>query len=573
MKRLTKVVLVVLLVGAIVAPAAIAAGQSAESDAGDEYTIDELRQDGKHYSVPSARIVSSEQRVYWLEHRPVNQPWADVTPTQNGPKFDQETLKTNTLYLRTIRAQESTEQVNVTLVYWNQETREVTNGNTTTTEQYAANVSVVEKSVTLGPGWSVGEISLPRHEETTRVTMFLNDHSEDARWTFKHRSVATSQPIDVSTWSEFIMLAAGFVIVPALGFGAYGGRKVKKWIDKVGEPPGHGFGYYLGVTTVLTGLIVFGAYYNAAEVIVAIPVILGLYVGVVYVGYMLATHEGKAEHKLFWQPHIESVESFTSTKIPSIGAGNEGQEFDFSQDMPFGKMKTFKVLDEGQNGMSIVRPGWYAFLARLKGGRAKIQNANELKTRFSLWESAWSECFIIDPDADKLIDYEPPGLTFKKPEIKDKTDLVWPGVLLGGGSLIAWQATQVYGPVAWTILLIALPLLTWKFAVTGTESHVRIEPAPAAMRPVLASMLAIHVGYDDASTLEEAEEFAWRALAGREQEELSWERNRDSTFIDETFSGRRKGKKSTSSESDGDGDSASDGAGEGSTSSEVNADD
>jgi hypothetical protein len=535
MKRVAALVLVLLAVSLSVA-ALPAAAQTNGTDTNSEYTIDELRQDGKHYSVDGARIVPEEQRIYWLEYTPANQPWREVTKEDNGPKFGSgQTLKTNTLYLRTIRAQEDSESVTVTIVSWDRGTRTVREGNVSREVTVATNVSTIEQQVSLKPGWAMGELNLPRHNEERQVTMWISGHGETARWRFSHESVATTQSIDADTWSEFIMLAGGFIILPALGFGAYGGRKVRSWIEKVGEPPGHGFGYYLLMTTIATALLVYSAYYYAAELIVTVPVLLGIYVGVVYMGYMLATHEGRSEKKLFWQPHIETVESFTSTKIPSIGADDE-KEFSFSEDMPFGTMRTYKVLDEGQEGMSIVRSGWLPFLARLKGGRARIENADELKTRFSLWDSAWTECFIIDPDAEHLVEYTPPGLALKTPEIEERSDLIWPGVLLIVGSAIVWQLASIYGVTAWALLLFAIPLLIWKFAVIGTDSHVRIEPAPAAMRPVLASMLAMHVGYDDASTLEEAEEFAWRALAGREQEELSWERDRDHTYVRQSYS-------------------------------------
>ncbi|GGL26116.1 hypothetical protein GCM10009037_07180 [Halarchaeum grantii] len=531
MRRTLAVLAVVALLVTTVGGVAMAQETSSNDS---QYTIEELKEDGQHYSQPSMRIVPSENRLYWLEHRPVNQPWKDVTKASSGKMLDGQ-LQTDTLYLRTYTATSEPRSVDVTLVFWEQGTRSVSRGNATTTEAVAENVSVVHRTVTLEPGKSLGEIALPQHDESTRVTMWLDSAPETARWTFSHRSVAFTQPIDADTWSDFLILAAGFVILPALAFGWVGGRKVKTAIEKAGEPPGHGFGYYALVATIATALIMFGAYYYAAEVIVTLPVVLGLYVAVVYVGYMLATHSGRSETKLFWQPHIESVEAFTKTKLPAIGAGNSDKQLSFSEDMPFGKMQSFRVLDEGQDGLSIVRNGWFAFLARLKGGRARIENADELKTRFSLTESPWGEVFIVDPEATTLIEYEPPGLELKTPEVESWKDLVWPAALLGAGGVIAWQAAQQYGPTAWAVLLVAVPVLAWKFAVTGTDTHVHVEPAPAALRPVLASMLVLHLGYQDASKLREAEQFAWSALAGQEKEKMSWERDRDETFVERTF--------------------------------------
>lgn len=510
----------------------VAIADSTQQSSGEDYTLDELQQDGTHQAVPSARIVPTEQRVYWLEHRAVNKPWQDVTPSSNGEKLAEDGMvKTNSIYLRTIRAQSTSESMNVTLVFYNEATREVTRGNTTTTEEVAENVSVINQQVTMQAGWSVAEIDLPQHSQKKQMTIWLDEHPDTARWTSEHKSVATTQPIDVNNWSEFILLGSAFIILPSLGFGWYGGRKVKSMIVSAGAPPGHGFAYYTIIATLATMAIMYWAYYYAAEVIVTMPIVLGAYVAAVYVGYMFATHEGKTERKLLWQPHIQSVDAFSDTKIPSVGSGNDSKSIEFSEDMPFGQMQIYQFLDEGQDGLSVVRDGWLAFLARVKGGRAKVENAHELKTRFSTWNSPWSEVFLVDPEADTLIDYEPPGLALKTPEIDEWSDLVWPVTLIGGGGYVAWQAAQSYGPAAWTVLLVTIPFFVWKFAVTGTDSHVEIDPAPAALRSVVASMMVMNIGNRDAKGLQEAEEFAWDTLAqsNLDIEALKERRNRTVT--------------------------------------------
>lgn len=531
-RRLTVGLAVLAIVLTTVIGGVALAESGAQESSDEEYTLDELQEDGTHQAIPSARIVPAEQRVYWLEHRAVNKPWQDVTPSSNGEKLAEDgVLKTNTIYLRTIRAESTSESMNVTLVTYDVATREVTRGNTTTTEQVAENVSVINRQVTMEAGWSVAAVELPQTSEKTQVTMWLDEHPDTARWTFEHKSVATTQPINIGNWSEFLLLGGAFIILPSLGFGWYGGRKVKSMIASAGAPPGHGFAYYTIIATLVTMAIMYWAYYYAAEVIVTMPIVLGAYVAAVYVGYMFATHEGRTERKLLWQPHIEAVDAFSGTKIPSVGSGNDEKSIQFSEDMPFGQMQIYQFLDEGQDGLSVVRDGWLAFLARVKGGRARVENAHELKTRFSTWNSPWSEVFLVDPEADTLIDYEPPGLALKTPEIDEWGDLVWPLLLLGGGGYIAWQAAQSYGPTAWLILLVAVPFLVWKFAVTGTDSHVHIDPAPAALRSVVASMMVMNIGNADAKGLQEAEEFAWETLAqsNLDIEALKERRNRTVT--------------------------------------------
>lgn len=535
-RRLAVIGLVVLLAASMIGPIA---AQDADPDAGgdSEYTLQDLRQDGKHYAVDGARIVPSEEKVFWLEHTPANQPWRDVTKENNGPKFGAgQTLKTNTLYLRTIRATSDTESVNVTLVSWNMAHRTVEEGNTTKTVPYATNISSTTTQVNLGPGWALGEIKLPRHDQTKRVTMWIEGAEDTARWTFKHQSIAFTQPLDADTYAEFVLLSGLFVIIPAMVTGWFGTRKVRSWIDRAGAPPGHGPGWYTAIAAAATGIVVYGIYAFAAEIIVTAPVVLGVGLGVIFFGYMLATHEGRTQSKLFWQPHIESVSSFASSKIPSIGSDTPEEEIEFSEDMPFGQMRSFRVLDEGRNGLSIVRDGWMAFLARLKGGRARIENANELRTRFSLWNSGWDEVFIVDPDADSIIEYERPGLSLQLPEINSWHDLVRPGFVVAVGAGGAWKLAQIYGEIAWAVMALAVPYLVWKFLVTGTDSYVHINPAPIAMRPVLASMFVLHMGHRDATSLEEAEEFAWKALAGQERSDLTGKRSQAMTIAEEALS-------------------------------------
>lgn len=534
-RRAVAVVAVLLLVGGASLAGGVALAQ--EGDTGSiDYTLEELKQDGKHYSQPSARIVPEEGRVYWLEHRPVNQPWKTVTKEGGGQKLGEDaTLKTNSVYLRTIRASTGTETVNVTVVSYDTESTTVTEGNTTRTVETATNVTETTQQLTLGPGWSLAEISLPHHDDTKQVTMWMEEHPDTARWTFPHKSVATTTPINIQTWSGFLVFAGGFVILPALGGGAYGARKVRQWVQKAGSPPGHGAGYYLGLTIAATVGIVMWIYYQAAEVIVAAPFVLGLGVAVSYVGYMLSTHEGRSERKLFWQPHIQSVEAFSKSKVPTFGAGNDDDSVAFSEDMPFGQFQVHSVLDEGQNGLSVVRDGWMAFLARLKGGRARIVNANELKTRFSAWNSPWDEVFIVHPNADTLMEYEPPGLRLKTPEINGWTDLVWPIAIIGGGSTVAWQLAQIYGATAWAAMLVTVPVLVWTYAVEGTDSRVYVEPAPAATRSALATALVVELGFNEAADLEDMEELAARALAENDKEGRDFLRRMVDADVDQRF--------------------------------------
>jgi hypothetical protein len=532
-RRVLAALAVLALLTPAVAAVAPAAGQSAS-----DLTLDELQQDGTHYSTESMRLDSSTPRIWWLEHEPPNNPMASVSKSTNGPKFASgDTLSSNRIFLRTQVAQEGGLTRTVKIASWQRGQRTVKSGNTTSTQPVAENVTVTTQQVQFDPIQGVAEVSIPQHDEAHEITMWVDSAPNEARWRFTHESVATTQPIPINTYSDFLLYGAGFIILPAVGMMGYGSKKIKNAVDRAGKGPGHGFAYYAIVSTILAGAVIGFAYVQLAEIIVTVPFVLGGYVALIGAGYTLATHEGKTESKLFWQPHIKDVTAFAESSLPTTGGDGDGgaDKLSFSEDMPLGKMQDYTVLDEGQRGISVVRDGWLAFLARIKGGRAKIENAEELKTRFSLAQSEWDECFIVDPDADTLLDYEPPGLRLKTPDFEGYQDMLWPAAVVLGVGAGVYQLAQIYGVVAWAAVVVLLPVLVWWKAVEGTDSRCHIDPAPAATRAAYGTALTASTGLQKARDLEQAEDFAWRALASQEDAKLDQLRRGDDSIIGNAF--------------------------------------
>lgn len=480
----------------------------------DGYTLEELKQDGKHYSVPGARIVPDEDRVYWLEHTPANQPWKEVTKENNGPKFGSgQVLKTNTLYLRTIRAQTDSDEVNVTIVSWQQKSRQVTTGNTTVEEQYAANVTTQTQQVNLGPGWAMGEVVLPRHEDTTRVTMWIEGQEDTARWTFQHRSVATTQPIAINTWGDFLYKIALYVGLPVLIGGAYSGKKVRNAVESAAIGPQWGFGKWAVVISIATVAIAWYFYVQLAQAIVYVPFLMGFWMVAIFAAYTLATHRGDITYKGFLKPHIRDAASFTNLDFDDEGAedvatdGGEVTEI-FGHEITHGEFKQLPTITDGE-GVSIVRPGFVPFLARVYGARSKIENLPNLRQRFKLPDSVPDEIFFVDPDAETLVEYEPPGFTIDWPELGREQALMAAAVIAVAGGLVYQLAAQ-YGSLVYAGAGVVGAYVFAKRFVVPTDGYARVNPAPMHFRQAFASMLMLQHGVRDAKDLDEAKKMARR---------------------------------------------------------------
>lgn len=515
-RRWLVVIAMVAIVASSLGGVAVAQPSENATDAGEQYTIDELRQDGKHYSVDGARIVPSEERVYWLEHTPANQPWRKVSKENNGPKFGSgQTLKTDTLYLRTIRAQTETQSVTVKVASWNRGTQTVKRGNTTTEKEVAKNVSVMTQQVQLGPGWSLGEVNLPRHDESKQVTMWIVGNEDTARWRFQHRSVATSRPIDITTWGGFLVKVFQYVGLPVLVGGLFAGKKVRSAVESAGIGPQWGFGRWLATISLLTAVVVFGTYTQLAQAIVIVPYLLGAWLVMVMAAYMLSTHRGEIKTKSLLKPDVSDAVSFTNARATDddAGAATDGGTQDVARDRQYaydilqGDYATITTLED-ENGMAVVRGGLIPFLARVYGARAMIENIKEVTARVQFPTSTPDEMFFVDPEADSLIEYEPPGFELSIPEYT-RQEWATRGVFAAAGLGAAWKLAGLYGSLVWPVAIGIAAIAVAKFYIEPTDGYARIEPAPVHFRQAFASTLMMSHGIRDAKDLAEAKK-RWR---------------------------------------------------------------
>lgn len=479
------------------------------------YTLAELREDGRHYDTPSWRIVPEQHRLYWLEHRDTSKPWTSVSKTSPGVKLEAGSLvEANTAYLRTILATESPEQQDVTLVYWQE--GEIQQGNETVPA--AVNQRVVERTVTLEPGQSLAGIDLPQHDETHQVTMWLDSAPEKARWTFEHKSTATSQPADIDTQGEYFTRAGAEFMLPVILGMFVSAYTLREWLDEAGIGPMYGYGAWIVMITIFSALFVVAAFDSMATALVNLPYLMAGYVVLIFSAIMLETYQKDVGKALFYRAELTEGESFNGDEAFAMG--------NF-----LGDMEEERILKTGDGLPSVVRPGLFAFLARVFGARAYLEGAEEMKSRIKLPSSEWDELYLVDPEADSVVDYTPEGWRLALPSFESVGDVVSALVKIGLAGAVGYGAANVVG-VGWVQYVLPVGVLAAHFAEARGGS-ASFDPAPAHMREVFASNFIKTAGYSDAKTLDETKEALMRERLKRQQDVEDELADMDQTLIEE----------------------------------------
>ena len=486
------------------------------------YTLQELRQDGRHYATDSWRIVPEQHRLYWVVHRDTSKPWTSVSRTGGGVNLDGGLVEANTVYLRTILATESPEQQDVTLVYWQKGT--ITVGNET--RPAAVNQRVVHRTVTLEPGKSLAEIELPQHDETHQVTMWLDSAPEKARWTYSHRSTATSRPASIDTQGEYFTRAGTEFVLPVILGMFIAAYTLREWLNEAGIGPMYGYGAWIVMITIFSALFVFTAFDSLSTALVRLPYIMAGYVVLIFSAIMLETYQKDVGKALFYRPELTDGESFN---------GDDA----FQKGMFLGDMKEERILKSGDGLPSVVRPGLLAFLARKSGARAYLEGAEQMKSRIKLPSSKWDELYLVDPEADSVVDYTPEGWRLALPSIESIDDAVSVLVKVGLAGAVGYGAANVVG-VPWVQYVLPVGVLAAHFAEARGGS-ASFDPAPAHMRNVFASNFIQTKGYADAARLDEAKEALLRERLQRQQDIEDELDDTDQTLIEELLGDDSRG--------------------------------
>jgi hypothetical protein len=496
-------VVLIVLVTPLFATAGVAQSTNttnAPAGSSGEYSLEELRRGGTTTAdAPDSMRFLGQYGSATLRYDPVgfgSEEWEYVAP---GTR-----VNLNHVTLRTIRLGDPSEDLTVHVVSWQQGTRTVKTEEGTTSTPVARNVSESVVEVSLGRGYDEADVPLPAsYGETQRITMWVEEYP-DARWTFKHRSIATARPISISSWGGFlstIFWEIGIFAFPAM---LVGGGLAKRHHEKAIVGPQWGMTKWLLALAIPIAVMASFFAFQGAVVATRIPAAIGLLFGPITYALVLEGSDVGLDKFLFRRQDLEHA---TSPR------GEETHDSRFVDHV----VKT-GVRREADQELVLIRPGLKAYLARLRGSLATL-DVSEIETHKKGKESPYELEIELDPEwrlEDALV-HEPPRLTrlpltetFDLPGI-GPTELPNPGFVLpiGGGAAAGWfiadYALGIPGVGAAAGVLVGLPFIH-RVENGGAES----EPAPYHFTQAEASLAAEGEEYADSKLIDEYREIAWR---------------------------------------------------------------
>jgi len=424
------------------------------------------------------------ERSFWLVHWPANNPFAETGTVEGGEYLPEDgTLNRNTIHIRTWTYEDVTKNVHV--VYWNKGTRTVQQGNETVEEPVAKNVSHVTHEVTFERGRPTVPIDLRRHQEPTRVTMWIEGY-DWARWTFTHKSIATTQRVDINSAGDYLSkVILDFLLWIVVG-GFLVGAGTKRALDRAGIGPQYGYTAWIIGLSIITGLGTLMMYESVADLVVNAQYVLSLYVVAILGIVMLETYTTGVSRSLFLRPTLEYTDSPTGGDAYDM-IDLEGEEH--------------KVVRTPDGKASIVKPGLLPFLARVFGKSARIENLEQLRTRTPFSEgSKWDEMYVADPEAEELVHYAPEGWSLDFPEVSRENAGEYALVASGLALAIYALETGTASSLAVGVVTVA-GLAVW--GLTPKDGVAAVDPAPVHIRTAMASMLKLNEDVDNAKRLDE----------------------------------------------------------------------
>lgn len=504
---------IVLLASLLAAGAsAPAAGASSTVDAGPmtdidvgNLTADELRQGGTQPSEapPSLRWLGRSNALY-IDYDHTNplrggggEDWQVQNLLESGAMVNTDELR---FHLQGVRSSGNTTYT-VHVVYWNQATRQYeTESGEVVERTEVVNATHETKEISFAGPWSTSTIELRSHyDEPRRVTMWVEGYEDTARWTFNHKTLATSQSVSgINTKGDLAWWAIKELVVWILVFAILTAAFAMWSVKKAKAGPQMGF----AVWTLLIGLVGFFAllfgYESIASVISRAPKVLAFMTVALLSIPLIEGQDDRVKKILAIQPKVTEATS---------AAGNE------AQDALRLRMKSIRVAE--RDGETIrVAPGPLKFLARLLGGVAPVGSAAEkLKTRVDAdGKTSYKEVVWIDPEAEEIEHYDPEGFNIDIP-----STLKGALTLLG---VIGAAAVVIYGTLGtgwlWLSVFAALPII-----LSVRHGEADLEPASVHTRSAHVTAMTMGKEIQDAQTLEESlkETYKERAKSSQEVEE------------------------------------------------------
>jgi hypothetical protein len=456
--------------------------------------------------------------MWWVVHWPASELTADPGEDDKWEYLSPDSrVGRNAVYLRTILF-DSSKQVRVRVAYWQQGTKTVRNGNTTTERPVAENVSVKTHDLTLRRGWPMTEIPLRQNDRKTQVTMWLEDGDGDtipgARWRFSHKSVATTRSIAIDSWGDYLARASLDFLLWIVGGAFVVGSAGKKALDRAGAGPGYGYAPWIFVLTVGTLIGGYAFYGTLAELIVVLPTVVALYIVGVFAIVVLETYSSNISKALFVQPRLEHATS------PD---GSEAYDFQAT------RLAEHTTVSMPDGGTAVITKGVLPFLARVWGAAAYLDMTG-VETRVQTEGSKHDELFYVHPAAEDVVQYDKEGWEVSFPPL----DKAHAGAYLLGGVAIALGAVSVYS--GWAGVLPVGLTLAAGLAVSLAEpvdGRAAVEWAPRHVRSAEATVLVEAEKFSDADTIRSAKDELVKARVSTYKQVEQELENHDGTLVSE----------------------------------------
>lgn len=497
--------------------------ESAPSESG--YRLEELRQGGTQIAgaAPSMRWVGEKGAVYVDYENPnplvldSGEEWEAGEILSPGELVEAGGLR---MHAQRQRGADDVEY-QLVVVYWDTETVEVQEGETARTERRLANVTEQRHTLAFSGAFDHGSIDLRRSDETRQVTMWLEENGEPvrgARWTFEHRSPATTQSAPITTMGDLLGWVGKWIVLPLI-VGIVGvSLLVREAIARAGRGPDMGPVFW-GV--VLTGILVLTtavAWFMLADLLVALPIAIPVALAAFTAIVILETWESGVEEIEFVKPELELASSPTGEAAVDIVDVETTREH---------------VVRTAPGEMSVARAGLRRFLSRCFGGAAPLEGTGDLSTRFDVSGDHDAKIFVHPfADHEGVLEYEPEGWTLETPEAETRGDLVSLAVIGVGGALLAGLLYSAFGPVWAALTLLGIGAGMTLRPETG---RAYVDLAPAHMRAAFASMLYLAQEVDNADTIQEARKKVVEKEARSEKDVEEALTQRDSTLVREMF--------------------------------------
>lgn len=490
------------------------------------------------------------------------------------------TLHTNTIKLRTVRlapADELDRTLNVTVVAWERGTRVEEVGNGTAERPAAVNQTVYRQQVDLGRGYDNATIQIPPNYDRTRhVTMWIEEFTE-ARWTFEHRSVPSTQAVDIDTKGEAWSFVAQTALIPGLFgvlVGAFAGRETLK---KTTSGPRWGLTIWAIITAVLLAAVLSTAYFQVAVVLNYFPWLLGGVLAVL--GYGLAlwfagspskvgfyrvelfdARLGPSEHEV----EVDELSPQDAGDAEPLADGgllvngddendDEGRDENNGPGSGLSEIKEVRYVDlvelpamERPDGkIGVPESGLRPFLARLFADPATLDKS-DLVTLVSVDEGELDEIVLVDPESDETVTHEHAHLERRWPVLhamdEDADTVTKLGmtaamlVVVAGVPAAGWSIGAQFGvPLLGGALATLVPLVSGHEAKDG---EVDFEPANQHFQRAQATLIDLQREQADGKTAEDFRQQAWQERARTAQEAVELAAQHDRTLTEEMLSQR-----------------------------------